>query len=69
MTDTFELIAKVEGIDINKGTIAVKAPDGSIKTFVIDKSVENFKNIKVGDDVILNVTVAVMINVEKPAGK
>ena len=69
MTDTFELIAKVEGIDLNNGTIAIKSPDGSIKSFVIDKSVDNFKNIKVGDDVILNVTVAVMIAVEKPAGK
>jgi hypothetical protein len=69
LTDTFELIAKVEGIDLNKGTIAVKAPDGSIKSFVIDKSVDNFKNIKVGDDVILNVTVAIIIDVEKPAGK
>ena len=67
MTDTYELIARVEGIDINKGTIAIKTADGSTKTFVIDKSVENFKNIKTGDDVILIVTKAVMIAVEKPA--
>ena len=69
MTDTFELIARVVGIDINKGTIAIKSQDGSIKTYVIDKSIENFKNIKAGDDVVLIVTVAVMIAVEKPAGK
>ena len=69
MTDTYELIARVEGVDIKKGTIAVKTADGSVKTFGIDKSVENFKNVKVGDDVFLVVTKAVMIAVEKLAGK
>jgi hypothetical protein len=69
MTDTYELIARVEGVDLDKGTIAIKSQDGSIKSYVIDKSIENFKNIKTGDDVVLIVTVAVMIAVEKPAGK
>jgi hypothetical protein len=67
MTDTFELVARVTAIDLNKGMITLKSPDDSTKTFAIDKSVDNFKNIKVGDDVVLNVTVAVMIGVEKPA--
>jgi len=69
LTDTFELIAKVEGVDVKKGTIAIKTADGTVKTFGVDKSVENFKNVKVGDDVFLVVTKAVMISVDKPAEK
>jgi hypothetical protein len=67
MTRTFELIARITAIDLDKGTISLNSPDGSTKTFAIDKSVNNFKNIKAGDDVVLNVSVAVMIEVEKPA--
>jgi hypothetical protein len=67
MTDTFELVARVTAIDLDKGLITVNTADGSTKTFPIDKNVKNFKNIKTGDDVILNVTVAMIIAVEAPA--
>jgi len=69
ITDTFELIALIEAIDLNKGIITLKGPDGNIKSFAIKKSEESFKNVKVGDSVVLDVTVAVMIAVEKPAAK
>jgi hypothetical protein len=67
MTDTFELVARVSAIDLNKGTITLQSPDGTTKMFAIDKSVDNFKNIKAGDDVVLNVTAGVIIAVEAPA--
>jgi hypothetical protein len=69
ITDTFELIARIEAIDIDKGTITLKGPEGDIKSFAIKKSEDSFKNVKVGDSVVLDVTVAVMIAVEKPAAK
>jgi hypothetical protein len=67
MTDTFELVARVTSIDMDKGTITISTVSGESKTFPFDKSVGNFKNIKAGDDVILNISVAVMIAVEAPA--
>lgn len=67
MTDTFELVARVISIDLDKGMITISTVSGETKTFPIDKSVGNFKNIKAGDDVILNVSVAMMIAVETPA--
>lgn len=67
LTDTFELVARVTAIDIDKGVITISTVSGETKTFPIDKSVGKFKNIKAGDDVILNVSVAVMIAVETPA--
>jgi hypothetical protein len=36
-----------------------------VRTFTVDKSVKNFKNIKKGDDVYLRVTEAVAMVVEK----
>jgi hypothetical protein len=67
MTDTFELIARVNSIDMDKGLITISTVTGETKTFPFDKSIGKFKNIKAGDDVILNISVAVMIAVEAPA--
>ena len=66
MTDTSEIIAKAEAIDYEKRTITLKGPEGNLATFTVDKSVKRFKNVKVGDDLILRVTNAVLIAVEKP---
>jgi hypothetical protein len=66
MTDTFEVTAKVEKIDHKKRTITLKGPDGNQKTFPVDKSVKNFKNIKTGDEVVMKITDAMAIYVEKP---
>jgi hypothetical protein len=67
VTDTFELVARVTSIDLDKGVITISTVSGETKTFPIDKSVGNFKNINAGDDVILDITRAVMIAVEAPA--
>jgi Cu/Ag efflux protein CusF len=62
---TLEVTAKVEKIDYKKRTISLKGPEGNVRTFTVDKSVKNFKNIKKGDDVYLRVTEAVAMVVEK----
>lgn len=69
ITETFELTAKIESIDLNKGTITLKTPSGDFKTFAIKKSEDSFKNIKIGDDVVVDVTMAVILDVEAPAAK
>ncbi len=65
VTDTLEVNAKVEAIDYDKWTVSLKGPEGNVRTFAVDKSVKKFKNVKVGDDVIVSVTQAVAIVVEK----
>ncbi len=66
MTDTFEVTAKVEKIDYKKRTVTLKGPEGNLKTFPVDKSVKNFKNIKTGDEVVMKITEAMALYVEKP---
>ena len=66
MTDTFEVTAKVEAIDYKKRTVTLKGPEGNLKTVPVDKGVKNFKNVKVGDEVVMKITEAMAIYVEKP---
>ncbi len=65
VVDTIEVVSVVEKINYKKRTVSLKGPQGGVKTFTVDKSVKNFKNIKKGDDVILRVTEAVAVMVEK----
>jgi hypothetical protein len=67
VVNTLEVTAKVEKIDYKKRTVSLKGPEGNVKTFTVDGSVKNFKNIKKGDDVYLRVTEALAIVVEKAA--
>jgi hypothetical protein len=65
-TETIEVTAKVEAIDYKKRTVSLKGPEGNVRTFSVDKSVKKFDNVKVGDEVVLKVTEAMAIAVEKP---
>ncbi len=65
ITDTFEIIAKVEAIDCNKRTVTLKGPEGNLKTVPVARGVKNFKNINVGDNVIMKITEAMALYVEK----
>jgi len=66
ITDTFEVTAKVEKINYKKRTITLKGPEGNVRTFKVDRTVKRFKNIRAGDEVVLRVTEAIAIMVEKP---
>ncbi len=60
--------AIVEDIDYENRTVDLKGPRGNVFTVEVDESVENFKNIKKGDEVSAKYTEAVAITV-RPADK
>ena len=66
MVNTSEITAKVEAIDYKKRTVTLKGPEGNVRTFTVDKSVKKFSNVKVGDELVVRVTDALAIVVEKP---
>jgi hypothetical protein len=66
VTDTNEMAATVEKIDHARRTVTVRRLDGSPKTFKVDKNVENLENVKVGDEVVVSITEAIAIAVERP---
>ena len=66
ITDTNEMAATVEKINHAKRMVTVRRLDGSLSTFSVDKNVEKLENVKVGDEVVVSVTEAVAIAVEKP---
>ena len=63
-TNTFEVAAKVTAIDHKKRTVSLKGPEGNVLSYKVDKSVKRFKDVKVGDDLVLRVNQAVAIAVE-----
>jgi hypothetical protein len=65
-TDTSEMTAKVEAIDYAKRTVTLKGPKGNVVTLAVDKRVKRFKAVKVGDDLVLRVTNAMLIDVQTP---
>jgi hypothetical protein len=65
VVDTLEVTATVVKVNYKKRTLSLKGPEGNVRTFTVDRSVRNFKNIKKGDDVYLRVTEAVAMAVEK----
>lgn len=64
--DTFEITAKVQEIDLKKRIVTLKGPEGNVRAFKVDKRVENLGKVKAGDELVLRVTDAVAIAVEKP---
>jgi Cu/Ag efflux protein CusF len=66
MAETTEIQANVEGIDRKKRTITLKGPAGAVQSFKVGKQVKNFKEVKKGDQVVLRVTEALALTVEKP---
>ncbi len=48
--------------------VVLKGPEGNMRIFAVDKSVKDFKKVKVGDEVVLRVPEATAMSVEKPLG-
>ncbi|MBA4418672.1 MAG: hypothetical protein C0392_12305 [Syntrophus sp. (in: bacteria)] len=63
--DVVEVTAKVTAIDYKKRTVTLKGPEGNVRTFPVDKRVKNFKQVKVGDEVVIRHTEALAISVVK----
>jgi len=62
------VMAVVEDIDYENRTVDLRGPRGNVITVEVDDDVENFKNIKKGDEVTATYTEAVAISV-RPADK
>ena len=66
MAETAEVRAKVEAVDLKKHTITFLNPDGSKKTVKVGKKAQGLKELQKGDDVVLRITQAMMIDVSAP---
>jgi len=66
VTNARQFAADVEEIDYEKRTITLRGPDGAVKRFKVSEAVERFNEIRQGDQVVLAVTDAIAIAVEKP---
>jgi hypothetical protein len=65
MTRTVELTGTVQSVDAKKRTVAVKGPEGNVRTFHVDKAVKNFAQVTAGDQIVLRITQAVALSVVK----
>lgn len=66
VVDTIQLTGTVEAIDYAKRTVTLKGPEGKMKTFVVDQTVKRFEKLKKGDEIVLVITEAIAISVQKP---
>jgi translation elongation factor P/translation initiation factor 5A len=69
MAETAEVKAKVEAVDLKKHTITFLNPDGSKKTVKVGKKAKELKELQKGDDIVLRITQAMLIDVKAPAKK
>jgi hypothetical protein len=58
------LLVSVEAIDLANGTVTVKAADGTTET-VKARNPENLKRLKVGDELVIGISRAIAISLEK----
>ena len=61
-----DVSAEVMGIDAKNRSVMLKLPDGHTVSHKVDKSVQGFDQLRVGDVVTARVTRAIAISVESP---
>lgn len=64
--EAVDISAEVQAIDKQKRAVTLDLPDGRKVTTRVDKSVEAFDTLKVGDSIHARYTEAIAISVEKP---
>jgi hypothetical protein len=64
--DTTQVTANVEAVDYQKRTITLRGPQGNVTTYKVGDGVKRLNDVKMGDQVVLRVTDALAILVEKP---
>jgi hypothetical protein len=70
MAETAEVKVKIEAVDLKKHTVTFANPDGSMKTVKVGKKAKAaLKDLKKGDDVVLRLTQALLIDVKAPVKK
>ncbi|MGH7178902.1 MAG: hypothetical protein ACREJC_16115 [Tepidisphaeraceae bacterium] len=68
MADTFEMSATVLSVSAPDRAITLQGPDARTRTFKVGPNVD-LTNVHNGDDVVIRVTEAIAVFVEKPAAK
>jgi hypothetical protein len=66
IADTIQIQADVEGVNYKKRTITLKGLAGKSRTYEVSKEAKRLKEIKKGDQVVLNVTQALAMDIVKP---
>jgi hypothetical protein len=66
VVNTTEVTATVEAIDYHNRTVTLKGPSGKMATMNVDPRVKKFKQVKVGDELVVRYTEAIAIKVQKP---
>jgi len=69
LTETAQIKAKVEDIDTAKRTVTLKGPRGNTVTLKADESMENFDQIKKGDQVVATYIESMAVFVAKAGEK
>jgi hypothetical protein len=65
LVETIQMPAKVEAVDLKAHTLAILDPDGGRKTVTVDRSFKRLGEVRKGDDVVLRLTEALAIRIEK----
>jgi len=60
-----ERTSTVEAINYQTSDVTIKDPDGKVSTITVKPDVKNLENVKVGDQVVLQVTEAVAVDIRK----
>jgi len=66
MVDTITITAKVEDIEYDDRVITIMGPEGKSMKLRVNESAKEYGQVKVGDEVVVIMTEAVAISVEKP---
>ena len=69
LTETAQIKAKVEDIDTAKRTVTLKGPRGNTVTLKADPSMENFDQIKKGDQIVATYIESMAVFVAKAGEK
>lgn len=65
LAETFPVRAVVESIDPKGRQVALKEPNGSVRVVPVDRSFKHLDGVKTGDDVVVRITEAIAIKIEK----
>lgn len=65
LAEAFQVAATVESIDLKARLVTLKEPQRGVRIVAVDKGFKNLEGIKKGDEVVLRVTEAIAIKIEK----
>ncbi len=66
VTKTSVLNTKIDAVDLKERTVRITDPDGATRSIKVATTVQNLKELKKGDDVVIRFSEAMAIVVEAP---